>query len=60
MLTGKGLAGYTTSVDGRHLAFAFFVNHVELKQPGEISDSSMAGQALGELAAAMQLLPIGQ
>ncbi|HXS07740.1 MAG TPA: D-alanyl-D-alanine carboxypeptidase/D-alanyl-D-alanine-endopeptidase [Rhizomicrobium sp.] len=59
MLTGKGLAGYTTTVDGRHLAFAFYVNHVELKQPSEISDSSMAGQALGELSAAMHLLPIG-
>ena len=59
MLTGKGLAGYTTTVDGRHLAFAFFVNHVELKEPGEISDSAMAGQALGELSAAAHLLPIG-
>lgn len=59
MLTGKGLAGYTTTVDGRHLAFAFFVNHVELKQAGEISDSTMAGQALGELSAAMQQLPLG-
>ena len=59
MLTGKGLAGYTTAVDGRHLAFAFYVNHVELKQPSSISDSAMAGQALGELAAAAHLLPIG-
>jgi len=59
MLTGKGLAGYTTGADGRHLAFAFYVNHVELKQPGDISDSTMAGQALGELAAAAHLLPIG-
>ena len=47
-LTGKGLAGYTTTVDGRHLAFAFYVNNVELKEPGEMSESAMAGQALGE------------
>jgi len=59
MLTGKGLAGYTTTVDGRHLAFAFYVNHVELKEPSDISDSTMVGQALGELAAAAHLLPIG-
>ena len=59
MLTGKGLAGYTATVDGRHLAFAFFVNHVELKKPSDISDSTMAGQALGELSAAMHLLPLG-
>ena len=59
-VTGKGLAGYTTTVDGRHLAFAFYVNHVELKEPGEMSDSAMAGQALGELSAAMHLLPMGQ
>ena len=59
LLTGKGLAGYTTTVDGRHLAFAFYVNNVELKQPGEMSDSAMAGQALGELSAALHLLPLG-
>ena len=58
MLTGKGLAGYTTTADGRHLAFAFYVNHVELKQPSEVSDSTMAGQALGELSGALYSLPL--
>lgn len=59
-LTGKGLAGYTTTTDGRHLAFAFYVNHVELAQKGDVSPSEMAGQALGELAAALYQLPLGQ
>ncbi|MGH6827897.1 MAG: D-alanyl-D-alanine carboxypeptidase, partial [Rhizomicrobium sp.] len=58
MLTGKGLAGYTTTRDGRHLAFAFYVNHIELADDGNVSD--MAGQALGELAAALYLLPLGE
>src|SRR5262249_19912473 len=30
MLTGKGLAGYTTSADGRNLAFAIYANRVSL------------------------------
>lgn len=58
LLTGKGLAGYTTTRDGRHLAFAFYVNHVELNDDGDVSE--MAGQALGEMAAALYLLPLGQ
>ncbi len=58
-LTGKGLAGYTTTPDGRHLAFAFYINHVELTQDADGSPSQMAGQALGELAAALYQLPLG-
>jgi PBP4 family serine-type D-alanyl-D-alanine carboxypeptidase len=56
MLTGKGLAGYTTTPDGRHLAFAFYVNRVELPDDGDVS--GMAGNALGEMAAALYSLPI--
>ena len=57
MLTGKGLAGYTTTPDGQHLAFAFYVNNVEL--PDDSSVSGMAGQALGEMASALYALPLG-
>ena len=57
MLTGKGLAGFTTTSDGRHLAFAFYVNRVELDNDDSVSD--MAGQALGEMASALYALPLG-
>jgi PBP4 family serine-type D-alanyl-D-alanine carboxypeptidase len=56
ILTGKGLAGYTTTVDGRRLAFAFYINNVEL--PDDTSVSQMAGQALGEMASALYALPL--
>jgi PBP4 family serine-type D-alanyl-D-alanine carboxypeptidase len=56
MLVGKGLAGYTTTVDGQHLAFALFANHVAL--PADRESLTMAGQALGEIAAAAYALPI--
>jgi D-alanyl-D-alanine carboxypeptidase len=45
MLTGKGLAGYTVTPDGRHLAFAFYINHVELADDSSVSE--MAGPGAG-------------
>jgi D-alanyl-D-alanine carboxypeptidase/D-alanyl-D-alanine-endopeptidase (penicillin-binding protein 4) len=57
MITGKGLAGYTTTPDGRHLAFAFYVNNVERTDDQDVSD--MGGQALGEMASALYALPLG-
>jgi D-alanyl-D-alanine carboxypeptidase len=56
MLTGKGLAGYTTTPAGAHLAFAIYVNRVELGDDRNVSD--VAGQALGEIASAIYALPI--
>jgi PBP4 family serine-type D-alanyl-D-alanine carboxypeptidase len=56
ILTGKGLAGYTTTTDGRRYAFAFYINNVEL--PDDASVSKMAGQALGEMASALYALPL--
>lgn len=51
MLTAKGLAGYITTANGEHLAFAAYVNRVSLSlDPDEIA--RVAGQALGEIAAA--------
>jgi len=56
LITGKGLAGYTTTPDGRHLAFAFYVNNVERTDDQDVSD--MCGQALGEIASALYALPL--
>lgn len=58
LITGKGLAGYTTTPDGRHLAFAFYVNDVESTDDQDASD--MCGQALGEMASALYALPLGE
>ena len=56
MLVGKGLAGYTTTPSGQHLAFAFYLNHLEI--PGDKRLTETAGEALGEIAAAAYALPI--
>src|ERR1700722_16576129 len=59
MLNGKGLAGYMTTADGRHLAFAAYVNRVSM--PIDLPDASqkIAGQALGEIANAIYSAPAG-
>lgn len=49
LVSGKGLAGYVTTVDGKHLAFAAYLNNVSVP-PGEKGVESV-GQALGEIAA---------
>ena len=51
LVTGKGLAGYMTTADGRHLAFAIYVNNVAVA-PDRDAVTSVVGQALGEIAAA--------
>lgn len=57
LVLGKGLAGYTTSPEGEHLAFALYVNYAPV--PGETDQANLiAGTALGEIAAAVHLLPI--
>jgi D-alanyl-D-alanine carboxypeptidase/D-alanyl-D-alanine-endopeptidase (penicillin-binding protein 4) len=50
MVTGKGLAGYMTTVDGRHLAFAIYANNVPVKDGASVTP--LVGEALGEIAAA--------
>jgi PBP4 family serine-type D-alanyl-D-alanine carboxypeptidase len=51
LVTGKGLAGYIATADGRHLAFAVYVNNVSVTtDPDAITQ--VVGQALGEIAAA--------
>jgi D-alanyl-D-alanine carboxypeptidase len=51
MVTGKGLAGYMTTRDGRHLAFAIYANHISVSDSDD-SIEEIVGQALGEIAAA--------
>lgn len=52
MVTAKGLAGYVTTVAGRHLAFAIYVNNVEVSRDDPDAVTKIVGQALGEIAAA--------
>jgi N-acyl-D-amino-acid deacylase len=51
MLNGKGLAGYVITAAGEKIVFAAYVNHVSLGPDPEAAQS-VAGQALGEIAAA--------
>jgi PBP4 family serine-type D-alanyl-D-alanine carboxypeptidase len=57
MLNGKGLAGYVVTARGEKLAFAAYVNHVSLP-PDTDAPQSVAGQALGEIAAAAYDVPL--
>ena len=57
MLIGKGLAGYVTTPDGQHLAFATFVNHVALPDDSDTLQT-VTGEALGAIASAIYSLPI--
>jgi PBP4 family serine-type D-alanyl-D-alanine carboxypeptidase len=57
MLNGKGLAGYVITASGEKLAFAAYVNHVSLPADPDAAQS-VAGQALGEIAAAAYDAPL--
>ena len=50
MVTGKGLAGYLTTADGDHVAFAIYANNVAVKDGSLVTP--LVGEALGEIAAA--------
>jgi PBP4 family serine-type D-alanyl-D-alanine carboxypeptidase len=51
LITGKGLAGYITTADNRHLAFTVYVNNVSVSTDPAAA-TAVVGQALGEIAAA--------
>jgi len=51
LITGKGLAGYLTTMDNRHLAFTVYVNNVSVSTDPNAA-TAVVGQALGEIAAA--------
>ncbi len=52
MVTGKGLAGYMTTLDGRHLAFAVYANRVSVTADDPEAVTRIVGQAVGGIAAA--------
>lgn len=52
MVTGKGLAGYLQTAGGEHLGFAAYVNMVEVSMDDPEAMQKVAGEALGEIAAA--------
>jgi D-alanyl-D-alanine carboxypeptidase/D-alanyl-D-alanine-endopeptidase (penicillin-binding protein 4) len=52
MVSGKGLAGYMDTVDGKHLILALYVNMVSVPMDDPEATQKIAGEALGEIAAA--------
>jgi dihydroorotase/N-acyl-D-amino-acid deacylase len=56
-LRGKALSGYINTSSGERLAFAAYVNNVSLPPDSDSADR-IAGQALGEIAAAIYSAPI--
>lgn len=54
MLYGKGLAGYTTTKDGRHLAFAAYANRVAISKDDPNATRNV-GELLGQIATAIYL-----
>jgi len=52
MITGKGLAGYLDTAAGERLAFAIYANMVPVSMDDPEAPQKVAGEALGEIAAA--------
>ena len=52
LVTGKGLAGYMDTADGKHLILALYVNMVSVPLDDPEATQKIAGEALGEIAAA--------
>jgi len=62
LVTGKGLAGYLQTATGEHLAFAAYLNMVSAPLSDPEAVQKIAGEALGEIAAAAydSQLPAGE
>ena len=58
MVTGKGLAGYMQTATGEHLALAAYVNMVAAPMNDPEAVQKIAGEALGEIAAAAYDSPL--
>jgi N-acyl-D-amino-acid deacylase len=58
MLNGKGLAGYVITSTGQKLALAVYVNNVSLSPSDPNAAQEVAGQAVGEIAAAAYDAPL--
>ena len=58
MITGKGLAGYMDTASGQHLILALYVNMVSVPLDDPEAAQKVAGEALGEIAAAAYDAPL--
>jgi PBP4 family serine-type D-alanyl-D-alanine carboxypeptidase len=58
MVTGKGLAGYMDTANGEHLILALYVNMVSVSLDDPDATQKIAGEALGEIAAAAYDAPL--
>jgi N-acyl-D-amino-acid deacylase len=58
MVTGKGLAGYMDTASGDHLILALYVNLVSAPMDDPEAVQRIAGQTLGEIAAAAYDAPL--
>jgi len=58
MVTGKGLAGYMDTARGEHLILAVYVNLVSVPLEDPDATQKIAGEALGEIAAAAYDAPL--
>jgi dihydroorotase/N-acyl-D-amino-acid deacylase len=58
MIQGKGLAGYMDTASGQHLILAVYVNMVSLPLDDPDAAQTVAGEALGEIAAAAYDAPV--
>jgi N-acyl-D-amino-acid deacylase len=58
MVTGKGLAGYMDTASGQNLILALYVNMVSVTPDDPDAIQKVAGEALGEIAAAAYDAPV--
>jgi N-acyl-D-amino-acid deacylase len=58
MVAGKGLAGYMDTASGQHLVLALYVNMVSVPLDDREATQKIAGEALGEIAAAAYDAPL--
>jgi N-acyl-D-amino-acid deacylase len=58
MVTGKGLAGYMDTASGKNLILALYVNMVSVSLDDPDATQKIAGEALGEIAAAAYDAPL--
>lgn len=58
MVTGKGLAGYIQTAGGQQLVFAAYINMVSAPMDDPEAVQKIAGEALGEIAAAAYDAPL--
>jgi dihydroorotase/N-acyl-D-amino-acid deacylase len=58
LVTGKGLAGYMQTSTGEHLVFAAYLNNVSAPMGDPEAIQKIAGEALGEIAAAAYDAPL--